>query len=190
MRASKAHMDKVKSTILDAAGKGFREEGYGGLGINGLSKRAGLTSGAFYGHFSSKSEAFQEVVEKGLHEYADTIKHLIDEYGDSWPQHFLDYYLGKQHVGDLACSCAVPGLSADVMRADDAIKQTYSSESLQIATNIATGLKRKDTQDAWALMALLAGAVMMARSVADPDQSKEILDATRHWADKIVAQQK
>jgi TetR/AcrR family transcriptional regulator, transcriptional repressor for nem operon len=186
MRASQEHMQKIRSHILDAAGVGFREDGYGGLGINGLAQRAGMTSGAFYGHFTSKSEAFSEVVKNGLTDYAVAIEGFENEYGSEWSKYFLDYYLGKEHVNNLACSCAVPGLSADVMRADKDTKAIYSSFSEPIAKNIANGLHKQGLNDAWALMALLAGAVMMARCTSDPKQAKDILDAAQSWATKIV----
>ncbi len=187
MRASKEHMEKIRANILDAAGEGFREEGYGGLGINGLVKRAGLTSGAFYGHFSSKNEAFSEVIKNGLEDYSNTIEQLEKNHGDEWPQHFLHYYLGTEHVENLAGSCVVPGLSADVMRADIDTKDTYSNYSKQIANNITQGLHKNNPNDAWALMALLAGGVMMARCVSDPKQEKEILDSALGWAKKMIS---
>jgi len=186
MRASKEHMKKVRSHILDAAGKGFREEGYGGLGINGLAKRAGMTSGAFYGHFSSKDEAFNEVLKNGLEDYASTIENLKEEHNEEWTTHFLAYYLGKEHVNNMACSCAVPGLSGDVMRANDDTKILYSDVSKTISNSISNGLNKPDSNDSWALMALLSGAVTMARCVSDPQQKKEILDAAQEWASKII----
>lgn len=186
MRASQEHMKKVRSHILEAASKGFREDGYGGLGINGLAKRADMTSGAFYGHFSSKDEAFSEVVKKGLEDYAQAIEGFEKDYGDEWPEYFLGYYLGNEHVENLACSCAVPGLSADVMRANSETKEVYSDVSERIAQNIANGLGKKDLSDSWALMSLLAGAVMMARCVSDPQQKKEILNAAQDWASKMI----
>lgn len=186
MRASQAHMDKIHAHLLDAAGQGFREQGYGGLGINALAQKAGMTSGAFYGHFSSKNEAFREVVEKGLDDYADTIERLLTEHGDNWPTYFMDYYLGQEHLENLSCSCVVPGLSADVTRADADTKAIYAHATKNIANTISTGLKRKKPDDAWALMALLAGAVMMARCCSDSPTAKEIVHAAKIWAEKII----
>lgn len=186
MRASQEHMEKIRANLLDAAGQGFREEGYGGLGINALVQKAGMTSGAFYGHFTSKSEAFQEVVQKGLDDYAETIERLISEHGDNWPKYFMDYYLGQEHIGNLSCSCIVPGLSADVTRADVDTQAIYAHSTKNISTKITAGLNRKNPNDAWALMALLAGAVMMARCCSDSPTSKEIIQAAKVWAAKII----
>ncbi len=40
----------------------FRKEGFGGAGIDALTKAAGVTNGGFYCHFKSKGEAFRTAV--------------------------------------------------------------------------------------------------------------------------------
>lgn len=186
MRVSKEHKEKVRQEILEAAGKGFREQGYGGLGVDGLAKRAGLTSGAFYKHFPSKDDAFKAAVVKGLQDYAQAVQGFEADHGEAWTQAFINYYLGKSHVENLACSCAVPGLSAEVMRADKTTKKAYEDEINTVADNIASGLEGHTKEDAWALMALMAGAVMMARCVSNPKKSKEILSSAQRWAETMV----
>jgi TetR/AcrR family transcriptional repressor of nem operon len=44
--------------MIAAASRGFRSNGYAGIGVDGLAKAAGVTSGAFYSHFGSKDAAF------------------------------------------------------------------------------------------------------------------------------------
>ena len=187
MRVSKEHKEKIRAEILEAAGQGFREEGYGGLGIDGLARRAGLTSGAFYGHFSSKDEAFKEAVVKGLADYAGGVKEFETKHGADWPEKFIDYYLGEDHRKDLACSCAVPGLSAEVMRAGDEVKKAYEKELIKIADNIAAGFKDENRDKAWAFMALLTGAVLMARSASSEKTAEDITAAARKWTEEMVS---
>ncbi|MCP4061050.1 MAG: TetR/AcrR family transcriptional regulator [Pseudomonadota bacterium] len=190
MRASKAHMEKIRSHILESSEQGFREEGYSGLGINGLTKRAGMTSGAFYGHFSSKSQAFHEVVEKGMNDYMNTLIQLEEQYQQEWPQHFLDFYLSLEHTDDLGHSCVVPALSADVMRSDEDTKKLFSKQLEQIVNQVSTGLVGRDKAGAWALISLLAGSVMIARCSSSQKQSKEILESARTLANSIVSKEK
>ena len=52
--------------MVAAAGRGFRRQGFGGIGVDGLAKEAEVASGAFYGHFSSKGEAFKAALVAGL----------------------------------------------------------------------------------------------------------------------------
>jgi len=77
-------------------------------------------------------------------------------------------------------------LSADVMRAGVDVKKQYSTYTRLISQSISNGLHKQDSTDSWALMALLSGAVMMARCVSDPDQEKEILLAAKEWSKKII----
>ena len=76
MRVTKEQKEQTRTKIIEAAGQGFRTHGYGGLGVDGLAKGADVTSGAFYGHFSSKGEAFKAAIEKGMEDYADTVRAL------------------------------------------------------------------------------------------------------------------
>jgi len=187
MRVSKETKEKIRADILDAAGQGFREMGYGSLGIDGLAKRIGMTSGAFYSHFPSKQEAFKEVVSKGLSDYGEAVQQFQVQHSTDWTDAFLDYYLGDEHVENLACSCAVPGLSAEVMRADSDTKKIYEKQVTDIATHIADGLDQGSLENAWALMGLLAGSVMLARCVSSPESSQQIVNSARLWAEKILA---
>ena len=56
MKVTREQVEKNRKQILDQAGKLFREKGFDGVGIDDIMKRAGLTRGAFYGHFGSKDE--------------------------------------------------------------------------------------------------------------------------------------
>ena len=67
---------QTRQRILDAAGRGFRKGGFGGIGVDGLAKEAGVTSGAFYVHFDSKATAFRESVVKGMSDLKDGVRHF------------------------------------------------------------------------------------------------------------------
>jgi AcrR family transcriptional regulator len=186
MRISQERKAKIRTDILKAAGQGFREEGYSGLGVDGLAKRAGMTSGAFYGHFRSKGDAFAEVVAEGLKDYANAIRGFQRDFGSDWPREFLNYYLGRGHVADLSKSCVVPGLSADVMRAEPKVKASYEDmiSEISVLLQMDSGLAENDVP---AFLALLAGAVMMARSVSSDDAIDAILSSARQQAEAMMA---
>ena len=117
-------------------GQIFRKEGYGGSGIDGLTKAAGVTNGAFYGHFRSKSEAFRETVLTGLEELRLAIAQLKADKGGGWLSAFASYYLGTKRVCDLGQSCALPSLSPEVMRADDETRQAYQQELQRLIAEV------------------------------------------------------
>jgi len=170
MRYSSEHKQKTRASILTAAGQLFRKEGYGGSGIDGLTRAAGVTNGAFYGHFRSKSEAFRAAVASGLEDLRLAVGQLKADGGPSWLKNFVDIYLGAKRTCDLGESCALPSLSPDVIRADVDTRATYEAELKRLIAEVADGLAGAETQrsdDAIALLALLTGGVTLARAVPD-----------------------
>src|SRR5260370_24790238 len=56
MKVTRQQVAKNRQRILEVAGKLFREKGFDGVSVADIMKSAGLTHGAFYGHFASKHE--------------------------------------------------------------------------------------------------------------------------------------
>lgn len=172
---------QTRNRILDAAGRGFRKGGYGGIGVDGLAKEAGLTSGAFYVHFGSKADAFREAVVDGLEQLRAAIRDLQDARGPAWWPTFVRFYLGERRRCDLAESCALQSLSPEMARADAASRERYGAKLGEIAEAIAAGPdspgKPADTDAALVALSLLAGAVTLARAVADPALADRIAEA-------------
>lgn len=186
MRYSAEHKQETRARILGAAGRLFRKEGYGGSGIDGLTKAAGVTNGAFYGHFKSKSEAFRTAVLAGLEELRLGIVGFRTEHGPHWLKTFVEFYLGPKRTCDLGEGCALPSLSPEVMRADPETRSAYQEELKRIADEISAGLlygsRREREDDALALLALLSGGVTLARAVRDPEFADRIVGAVRRHA--------
>lgn len=174
--------EESKARILASAARGFRSHGFGGLGVDGLAKAAGVTSGAFYAHFKSKSEAFRETVRGGLGQFAETLGQFRAEGGD-WVARFIDFYLGENRRCDLAQSCALQSLTGEVARADTQTREDYEAQLNRIIAALALGMpdateaERRDR--ATAVLAMLSGGVSMARAVLDPAIAEGIADAVR-----------
>ena len=54
MRVSRTTLDQHRAAILDAAGALFRRRGIDAVSVADVTRAAGLTHGAFYGHYASK----------------------------------------------------------------------------------------------------------------------------------------
>ena len=186
MRYAPEHKVEARAKILAAAGRGFRKHGYGGIGVDGLAKEAEVTSGAFYGHFPSKEEAFREVLSKGVAELREGVEALRAEHGARWVGHFVDFYLGHRRVCDLSESCALQSLAADVQRADEPVKATFELEFKKVVQAVAEGLQGGEPDSrkarAEALLSLLSGGVTIARSVNGPGEAEHIAGALREAA--------
>jgi TetR/AcrR family transcriptional repressor of nem operon len=183
MRYGPGHKEEARTKILSAAGRGFRRLGYGGIGIDGLAKEAGVTSGAFYGHFPSKAEAFKAAALAGLVELREGIEHLRAKEGDAWLGEFADFYMSVRRTCDLGESCALQSMTPEVARAGRGTKAAYEAEMLKVVDAVAEGLKPGTLparrMKAWAILSLLSGGVTLARSAEDAKVGTQIASAVK-----------
>ena len=66
---------QTKHKIIEAAIYEFEQNGYQGASLRQIVRNAGVTTGAFYGYYSSKAELFEDIV--GEH-YNAMMQHYID----------------------------------------------------------------------------------------------------------------
>ncbi len=178
--------------IIAAAGKGIREHGYGGIGVDGIAKDAGVTSGAIYGNFGSKDKVFQATVSAGMRDFVDGIQFWRESKGDKWLNPFIDWYLSAERRQDIAEGCALPGLSSDVALAGAEVHAAYESELTNLVETITEGMpsgsKANRRKAAWSLLSTLSGGVTMTRAVSDEKLATEIATSARQAAKRLVAE--
>lgn len=190
MRYKADHKEKTRLKILGAAGRSFRRYGYSGIGVDGLAKAAGVTSGAFYAHFSSKDAAFDAALAEGLDEVIEAVPNLQKEHGTGWVKAFSQYYLSKQHRGDRACGCAMATLTPEVVRFAPRVRTAYEKKMSLIADLVAQGLvggSESDRRDrAWSMLGVLIGGVSMARAMKSVKAAEEVAHAIEEAAVKVA----
>lgn len=173
MRYKYNQKENTFKRILDAAERCFKKEGYNGIGIDGLAKEAGVTSGAFYGHFKSKISVFAHAIVEGLNEVSEAIQDLQKKYGDDWWFHFATFYMNERRLNDLSDSCALQSLTPEISRSTDEIKAIYEQELLKIVEVAYQGSK-KSKNEIWCNLAMLTGGVNMCRAVKNKNKADEI----------------
>ncbi len=176
--------------MLDAASQSFRSSGYAGIGVDGIAKAAGVTSGAFYAHFGSKDKAFSAVLEAGLDEVIETLPNIQKDAGSGWVKAFVDYYMGRDHREDLACGCAMTTLSPEVVRASPELHAAYEAKMKIIVNLVANGLKGSSSDErlsrAWAMLGILIGGLTMARAVKTRKATEVIASSIRDAAMNVA----
>ncbi len=184
MRYKPGQKEQTRERIVHAAGRCFRKGGYGGIGVDGIAKEAGVTSGAFYGHFDSKMEAFAAAITSGMGEVRTLIEKLQQEHGDGWWSQFAHFYMNQKRTCDLAESCAMQSLAPEVGRSEMAIRGVFEDELRQIVQAASRGVAPesddKAMDRAWATLAMLVGGVTLARAVRDEELSGRIARAIEH----------
>lgn len=58
--------EETRAQLLEAAEACFSESGYDGAGVSEICRRAGVSKGAFYHHFSTKQAIFLELLSRWL----------------------------------------------------------------------------------------------------------------------------
>ncbi len=183
MRYAPGHRQATKTRILHAAGRRFRAMGYGGIGVDGLAQDAGVTSGAFYGHFRSKAEAFREAVVAGMEELREGIISFQREHGRSWVSSFTAFYFGPKLQCEMEEGCALPSLTPEVSRGGEDVRRAFETQVSDIAAVIADGMPESQScgmtrqEIAWVMLALMSGGTTLARAVHDEAKAAEIARA-------------
>jgi TetR/AcrR family transcriptional repressor of nem operon len=186
MARPKESSSKARERLIEAAGRGFRTGGFGGTGVDGLAKEAGLTSGAFYTHFASKTEAFRLALHEGFEFFQRGIATLREQAGKNWLPALVNHYFKERMEVDLCEACVLPSLTADATRADDATRIAYEADLQKLAETLATGMPGKGaTERSWTLLALFAGGASIARAVKDKTIRATILGSVRESALKV-----
>ena len=172
---------QTRQRILEAAGRGFRKGGFGGIGVDGLAKEAGLTSGAFYVHFDSKAHAFRESVAQGMAELKGGVQYFQEQHGRDWWPEFVRFYLSAKRTCDLSQSCTLQTMPPEVARADEASRATFEAALREVAQALMEGPVSpgapRTLEAACAALASLVGAVTLARAVGSEAFSDQIAAA-------------
>ena len=180
MRYSKEHRAQAKAAIVREAGRTLKENGFHGVGVDGLAASAQVTSGALYSNFANKEAVLEEVVATQLgvefagldgQEPAER-RRLLGE--------VLRLYLSDLHREDPGHGCVMPSLSADVARAGDPVREAYRRRMVDVIATLAPampGTQEEQARAAWSLVASIVGAVTIARALPSGDQAEAILDA-------------
>jgi TetR/AcrR family transcriptional repressor of nem operon len=180
MRYPPERRARTREVVLKAAACELRERGFFGVGVDRLSAAAGVTSGAFYSHFSSKEDVLASVIDANLGrpfvEPGDgdltTRRELLRAY--------LRSYISLEHRDDPGQGCVIPTLSADVARSGDAIRKIYQQRMDELIGKIAplmTGPRSAREKKAWSLLSMMVGSMVIARAMPDKKQAAKAIDS-------------
>ncbi len=178
MKVSRDQVAENRQRLLDAAARLFRERGFDGVTVADVAKEAGLTHGAFYGHFASKEDliaqacAYTLTPEGGAPECA-TMALYAATYLRNWH---------RDHPGQ-GCAFAMLGTEAARSSAEtrhiltEALRRRIDKFS-ETAPGETPEERRRAAIGSWSAM---VGAMVLARLADDPALSDEVIDETRAW---------
>jgi TetR/AcrR family transcriptional regulator, transcriptional repressor for nem operon len=185
-RTSRTEKARTRERLVKAASHDFRSGGVAGTSIPKLMAQIGLTHGTFYAHFDSKEALVAEAYALGMRE---TVDRLLQRAADA-PEGrglnaVIDRYLGTEHRDDPAGGCVLPALAGEVRREPDNVRHVFTEELRRYFERLAPFLPDQDAESRanheLVLVSGMAGAVLLARAVDDPDLSNSILQACRDF---------
>jgi len=181
MRVSREKAAANHERIIDAASALFRAKGFGGIGVADIMKKADLTHGGFYGHFSSKDDLVAQASRRTMLRSAAKWQRVVTDAPDQPYAALLEHYLTPRHRDDPGRGCSFAALGTDAARSGKVVREAFA-EGLEpmidiLAEAVSGRTKAARRRKAVAAMAGLVGALTLARTVGDTVLSDEILKA-------------
>ena len=199
MRVTRAQASEHRQALLEQAGRLFRARGIDGVSLAEVARAAGLTHGAFYGHFASKTALVAEAVQgsllAGAGHWRRRAARARDAGGDPLAA-IVDGYLTERHRDAPEAGCALAALGPEMSRAHlnqegaplaDALREGTEALALVLAEEVAVlhpALSPVECRArGLAILAAMTGGLVLARALAaDPDASRTALDAAARAA--------
>jgi len=179
MKVTKTQKDAHRADLLDAASRLMRMHGPEKVGVADVTAVAGLTHGAFYGHFASKDALFAEAVAASL----DASVERVERRGSPHRlRKLVDVYLRESHVSDCGGGCALPAMGVDVSRSGPEVRQAFAQGLQRFLETLAVSDEGDEiTDDVIATVAGLVGTLVLARAVqgVDDELAQRIIAAAR-----------
>ena len=181
VRYDRGHKRRTRAAIVETASQAFRGHGIERVGVGDVMARAGLTHGGFYAHFASKDALVAEACTSSLLETAGRVFGAQD---GTAPERTLSQviraYLSRAHRDAPATGCTIAALGGEIARRSPETRHAFTQAAQAYVDRLALLLpKGADPDEAWALLAGMAGTVMLARAVDDPALSDRLLLAGR-----------
>ena len=188
MRYGKDQKQATRQRIVEAAGRRFKEDGIDGAGVAAVMSDAGLTNGAFYGHFTSKEDLVANVLGDQLRAQRQSL--------DSEPsdraglEAFVRSYLSPHHRDQCADGCPSAALLDEIARRPAATRQVFTDELMGVIDDIASRLDPTDVDaartDALTVFGMMIGTLQLARALTDRDLSDQLLARGVETAVKLL----
>jgi TetR/AcrR family transcriptional repressor of nem operon len=188
MGHSQAARAASRERVLQVTARRIREEGLTRPGVADLMKEGGLTHGGLYKHFTSRDDLITQAAALALEESSAKMERAARTNEQEPRTGLIDSYLAKQHRDAPGTGCALATLGAAAGRDDQGLKEAYERQVrtyLDLIARLDDG-SEEARAEAMLTLSALVGAMLMARAVADPALSDELLTTV---ADRLKRRQ-
>lgn len=178
MRYGKEHKQATRQRIVETAGRRLKRDGIDGSGVVALMADAGLTAGAFYGHFASKDDLVATAVADQLREQREGL--CAAARAGAGIEEIVRSYLSPEHRDHREHGCPSAALLDEIGRATDATKLAYTVGALAVIDDLAAVVAPHDPQSlrvkALSIYAGMVGTLQISRALADRRLADAVLE--------------
>ena len=184
MRYASDHKAQTRQRILQVAAAAIRARGIDRVSVSDVMAANKLTNGGFYAHFASKEDLVAETIGYIFEErYAGFLAKVDTPNPQEALIAFIDFYLSYRHCEAPERGCPIPALAAAAPHFSEDARTRFSTGVARLIDGLSillehVGVAAHRTQ-ASSMVAELAGAINLARSVEQAADAKKILAASR-----------
>jgi TetR/AcrR family transcriptional regulator, transcriptional repressor for nem operon len=174
------HKQKTREAIIEAAAERIRTQGLEGLGVAAIMAEAGLTHGGFYAHFPSRDALLAAAIGRLFDKAVAGVDRYEAKYGaEQGLERYVDFYLSPRHRDDMTIGCPIPSLAGEARRSADEVREAFDAGLDRLSARLGKLMPKGGKKAATALLGDMAGALTIARAMADAKQSNDLLAAKR-----------
>jgi TetR/AcrR family transcriptional repressor of nem operon len=181
MGYSQAQKAESRQRVLENASRQIRENGIEALGVADCMRSAGLTHGAFYGHFASRDALIVEALEYALTQSRARIAARDNDAGkrsETPLQSIAEAFLDERHVNDPGTGCALCALAGEARHANADVRALLTRYLNELTARVAKAALRGGEKSALGIVATIVGAITLARAVDDDELAKSVLSSS------------
>jgi TetR/AcrR family transcriptional regulator, transcriptional repressor for nem operon len=186
MRYSEKHKEQTRERIVRTASRRFRGKGEGNVAIADLMQELKLTHGGFYRHFASKEDLFAESIAKAFEEAAARMRQRLKEARPGTElKTIIETYLSPEHCVHTAEGCPLAALATEAARHPKTVRSRFDKAIQFLSERLSKFIKGSTEEEKRRNVAVLfsgmAGALNLARAVADEETRQRILQDARDF---------
>ncbi len=179
-RVSREQMKANRAAVLKSAAALLREQGPAGVTVDAVCGHAGLTHGGFYKQFASKEALLLEALQDAREQRQEVMFQRSNVPGGDSLAAFAEAYLSPRHRDDSGDGCVAAALLGTVaMEPNGPLGVQYRGALDDLIDAVSTRMPNADPHHVLAKVALLIGALELARATAGSSRSDDFLEAAR-----------
>ena len=178
MAWSPTHKEQTREKILQSAARLFTQQGFDNVGIDDVMAHAGLTRGAFYAHFHSKSELYAEAIVTAALTAQSTLLAALPERATR--SQVVNAYLSDTHRRGDSASCPLAFLTTDISQRDPVIRAAYTKVFRGFLNQLEPNSEAREK--ALRTAVLMIGGMAIARALDDDGLVSELFSACQAGA--------